>query len=145
MISQLSVLAQVSLFADNHLIIFFNICLQSYLLISLQVDFELRRLADKKGPDEEDFNKLAASLEELISRLFDPLKSGGRIRDVFLRSSIDDVMEAAIEFEQKKASRKYVFPLTEYGKTPLIRPASSREKLVLITGWDYVMIPNLFL
>lgn len=69
--------------------------------------FKLRRLADKKGPDEEDFNKLAASLDEFISRLFDPLKSGGRLRDVFLSDSIDNVMDAAIEFKQKNVSGNY--------------------------------------
>ena len=71
------------------------------------MNFKLRRLADKKGPDEEDFNKLAASLDEFISRLFDPLKSGGRLRDVFLSDSIDNVMDAAIEFKQKNVSGNY--------------------------------------
>ena len=72
------------------------------------MNFELRRLANKKGPDEEDFTKLAASLDEFISCLFDPLKSGGRIRDVFLKASIDNVMDAAIEFEQKKVSGRII-------------------------------------
>lgn len=73
-------------------------------VISLQMNFELCRLANKKGPDEEEFTKLAASLDEFISCLLDPLKTGGRIRDVFLRASIDDVMDAAIEFKQMKVS-----------------------------------------
>ncbi|XP_027049845.1 short transient receptor potential channel 5-like [Pocillopora damicornis] len=76
-------------------------CNTNALLMAMEVTFKLRRLADKKGPDEEDFNKLAASLDEFISRLFDPLKSGGRLRDVFLSDSIDNVMDAAIEFKQK--------------------------------------------
>ena len=70
----------------------------------LQTNFELRRLAEKKGPDEEDLAKLASTLDEFIFRLFDPLKSGGRIRDVFLKEAVDDVMDAAIEFEQKTVS-----------------------------------------
>ena len=74
------------------------------LQIYFEVTFKLRRLADKKGPDEEDFNKLAASLDEFISRLFDPLKSGGRLRDVFLSDSIDNVIDAAIGFKQKNVS-----------------------------------------
>ena len=65
------------------------------------MNFELRRLADKKGPDEEDLRKLASTLDDFIFRLFDPLKSGGRMRDVFLKAAIDDVMDAAIEFDQK--------------------------------------------
>ncbi|PFX18291.1 Short transient receptor potential channel 4 [Stylophora pistillata] len=77
-------------------------CNTNALLMAMEVNFELQRLADKKGPDHEDFDKLAASLDEFISRLFDPLKSGGRLRDVFLRDSIDNVMDAAIEFKQKK-------------------------------------------
>ena len=71
---------------------------------SLQMNFELCRLANKKGPDEEEFTKLSGSLDEFISCLFDPLKTGGRIRDVFLKASIDDVMDAAIEFKQMKVS-----------------------------------------
>lgn len=70
----------------------------------LQMNFELRRLAGKKGPDEEDLTKMASTLDEFIFRLFDPLRSGGRIRDVFLKSAINDVLEAAIEFEQKNVS-----------------------------------------
>ena len=69
-----------------------------------QTNFQLRRLAEKKGPDEEDLAKLASTLDEFIFRLFDPLKSGGRIRDVFLKAAVDDVMDAAIEFEQKNVS-----------------------------------------
>lgn len=72
--------------------------------ISLQMNFELCRLANKKGPDEEEFTKLAGSLDEFIFCLFDPLKTGGRIRDVFLKASIDHVMDAAIEFKQMKVS-----------------------------------------
>lgn len=68
------------------------------------MNFELRRLAGKKGPDEEDLTKMASTLDEFIFRLFDPLRSGGRIRDVFLKSAINDVLEAAIEFEQKNVS-----------------------------------------
>ena len=45
--------------------------------------------------------KLASTLDDFIFRLFDPLKSGGRMRDVFLKAAIGDVMDAAIEFDQK--------------------------------------------
>lgn len=72
----------------------------------LQTNFELRRLADKKGPDEEDLTKLASTLDEFIFRLFDPLRSGGRIRDVFLKAAVDDVMDAAIELKQKNVSNE---------------------------------------
>ena len=92
--------------------------------------FKLRRLADKKGPDEEDFNKLAASLDEFISRLFDPLKSGGRLRDVFLSDSIDNVMDAAIEFKQKNVSVKLLLFLALIWKlASLINKAVGRTFL----------------
>ena len=77
--------------------------------ISLQINFELCRLANKKGPDEEEFTKLSSSLDEFISCLLDPLKTGGRIRDVFLKASIDDFMDAAIEFKQMKVSARSEF------------------------------------
>ena len=72
--------------------------IQNYLP---QVNFELRRLAGKKGPDEEDFTKLANSVDEFTSCLLDPLKSNTEDRHAF-GNSLDYLLDAGIELEQKK-------------------------------------------
>ena len=68
-----------------------------------QVNFELRRLADKKGPDEEEFTKLANSVDEFTNCLLEPLKSNTEVRHAF-GDSLDDIIEAGIELEQKKVA-----------------------------------------
>lgn len=65
------------------------------------MNFELRRRADGKGPDEEELNKLAHSVDEFTSSLLNPLKSNTESRRIFA-DSVDDVMETAIELGQKK-------------------------------------------
>lgn len=65
------------------------------------MSFEVRQRADEKGPGEEEFNKLAHSVDEFTSSLLNPLKSNAENRQIFA-DSLDDVMENAIEFEQKK-------------------------------------------
>ncbi|KAL9984282.1 hypothetical protein ACROYT_G006557 [Oculina patagonica] len=126
------------------------------LLMAMETNFELRRLANKKGPDEEDFTKLAASLDEFISCLFDPLKSGGRIRDVFLKSSIDNVIDAAIEFEQKKFFAHPVINnlMTEkwHGELGKMKKCSwlstERWTWAFLNIWclfDFVLFPLLFI
>ena len=65
------------------------------------MNFELRRLAEKKGPDEEDFTKLANSVDEFTSCLLDPLKSNTEDRHAF-GNSLDYLLDAGIELEQKK-------------------------------------------
>ena len=66
-----------------------------------QANFELRRLAGKKGPDEEDFTKLANSVDEFTSCLLDPLKSNTESRHAF-GDSLDYLLDAGIELKQKK-------------------------------------------
>lgn len=61
----------------------------------------LRRRAGKKGPDAEEFTKLANSVDEFTSSLLNPLKSNIESRHAFA-DSLDHVMDAAIEMEQKK-------------------------------------------
>ena len=66
-----------------------------------QTNFELRRFANKKGPSEEEFTQLANSVDQFTSCLLDPLKSNTEARHAF-RDSLDDVMDSAINWEQKK-------------------------------------------
>ena len=61
----------------------------------------LRRRAGKNGPDAEEFTKLANSVDEFTSSLLNPLKSNIESRHAFA-DSLDHVMDAAIEMEQKK-------------------------------------------
>ena len=77
----------------------FPITLKSVLLT--QVSFKLRRLADKKGPDEDDFTKLANSVDEFTSCLLDPLKTNTEARHTF-GDSLDYLVDAGINLEQKK-------------------------------------------
>ena len=73
--------------------------LKSVLLT--QVSFKLRRLAEKKGPDEDDFTKLANSVDEFTSCLLDPLKTNTEARHAF-GDSLDYLVDAGINLEQKK-------------------------------------------
>ena len=66
-----------------------------------QASFVLRRRADKKGPDEEELTKLANSVDEFSCALLNTLKSDIEFRHAFA-DSLDHVMDAAIEMEQKK-------------------------------------------
>ena len=68
-----------------------------------QANFKLRNLANEKGPSAEEFTSLAASVDEFTSRLLDPLKSKTEARHVF-GNSLDDLMEVAIDWEQKKVN-----------------------------------------
>ena len=77
------------------------------------MNFELRRLAEKKGPDEEDFTKLANSVDEFTSCLLDPLKSNTEDRHAF-GNSLDYLLDAGIELEQKKV-RNEIFKFRSIG------------------------------
>ena len=67
------------------------------------MNFELRRLADKKGPDEDNFTMLANSVDEFTNCLLEPLKSVREARHAF-GDSLDDIVDAGIELEQKKVT-----------------------------------------
>ena len=71
------------------------------------MNFELRRRVDKKEPDEAEFNKLANSLDAFTSSLLNPLKSGTEDRLAFA-DSLDDVMDVAIDLEQKKVHNRWI-------------------------------------
>lgn len=87
-------------------------CIYYFILIVLnyeimfQTNFELRRLARKKGPSEEEFTRLANSVDQFTSCLLDPLKSHTEARHAF-GDSLDDVMDAGIEWEQKKVLKPF--------------------------------------
>lgn len=70
-----------------------------------QVSFELRKLADNKGPEEERFNQLANAVEEFTSCLLDPLKADQRRREEF-GDGLDDILDDAIRLKQKKVPLK---------------------------------------
>lgn len=84
----------------------FNYVYRSHLydtrsLFDFQVNFELRKLADSKGPDENRFNQLANSVEEFTTSFLDPLRSDQRWREEF-GDGLDEILEDAIQLEQKK-------------------------------------------
>lgn len=65
------------------------------------MNFEVRQRADRKGPDEEEFKKISNSLDAFTSSLLNPLKSKKEDLCAFA-DSLDDVMDIAIDLEQKK-------------------------------------------
>ena len=71
------------------------------------MNFELRQRADRKEPDEEELNKLANSFDAFTSSLLNPLKSGTEDRLAFA-DSLDDVMDIAIDLEQKKVQNLWL-------------------------------------
>ena len=67
----------------------------------MQVNVELRRLAERKGHDTDDLTKLANSVEEFTNCLLEPLKSERETLEAF-ENSLDDHLDAGITLEQKK-------------------------------------------
>ena len=78
------------------------------LYVHYQASSALHQRADKKGPDEEEFTKLANSVDEFSYSLLNPLKSDIEFRHAFA-DSLDEVMDAAIEMEQKKVGNQSSF------------------------------------
>ncbi|KAJ7379849.1 hypothetical protein OS493_012598 [Desmophyllum pertusum] len=76
-------------------------CDSDTLLLSMKVSFQLRRLADRKGPDEGRFNQLANSVEEFAYCLLDPLRSDLYGREQFGEYYLDFIMDDAIELSKK--------------------------------------------
>lgn len=75
-------------------------------LFYYQVNFELRNLAETKGADIERFNQLANSVEEFTTSILDPMRGDEELRKLFGVELLDEVLDDAIEFEQKKVSLK---------------------------------------
>ncbi|XP_068736972.1 uncharacterized protein [Montipora capricornis] len=76
-------------------------CKNNTLYMAMKASSELRRRADKKEQDEEEFTKLANSVDEFSCSLLNPLKSDIEFRHTFA-DSLDQVIDDAIEMEQKK-------------------------------------------
>ncbi|XP_044172678.1 uncharacterized protein LOC114966353 [Acropora millepora] len=76
-------------------------CKTNTLYMAMKASSALRGRADRKGPDEEEFTKLANSVDEFSYSLLNPLKSNIELRHAFA-DSLADVMDAAIDMEQKK-------------------------------------------
>ena len=69
------------------------------------MNFELRRLANSKGPDENRVIQLANSVESFTCLLIDPLKSDQRRREEF-GDDLDEILEDAIHLQQKKVLQR---------------------------------------
>ena len=75
------------------------------LHVHCQASSELRVRADKKGPDEEEFTKLANSVDEFSYSLLNPLKLDVELRHAFA-DLLADVMDKAIDMKQKKVGNQ---------------------------------------
>ena len=70
------------------------------------MNYKLRQLAETIGPDAGRFKRLANSVEEFTFRLLDPLKTDSGWCKQFGDYSLDEMLNDAIEFEQKKVGKK---------------------------------------
>ncbi|KAL9952839.1 hypothetical protein ACROYT_G040152 [Oculina patagonica] len=77
-------------------------CEPNSLLMGMKVNFELHKLADRKGADEERFDQLANTVEAFINSLLDPLRSDKKSREEFGVHFLDHIIDDAIDFNQKK-------------------------------------------
>ncbi|KAL9952836.1 hypothetical protein ACROYT_G040149 [Oculina patagonica] len=77
-------------------------CESSSLLMGMKVSFQLRRLAEKKGADEERFNQLANTAEAFTYCLLDPLRSNKELHEEFGVYVLDHIIDDAIDLDQKK-------------------------------------------
>ncbi|XP_078372504.1 uncharacterized protein LOC144656151 isoform X2 [Oculina patagonica] len=128
-------------------------CHTNALMMAMKVNFELRRLANKKGPDEDEFTKLANSVDEFTTCLLDPLKSHTEDRRAF-GDSLDDVIDAGISLEQKKFfAHPVMYNLMNnkwwgtFGRMKRSSWLDLRWKWFLLNLWcllDIVLFPVLF-
>ena len=91
-----------------------------------QVSFELRKMADNKGPEEERFNQLADAVEEFTFCLLDPLKADQQRREEF-GDALDDILDDAIRLNQKKVPLKLnieIFVKSSWDGTALLYATS---------------------
>ncbi|XP_020619072.1 short transient receptor potential channel 2-like isoform X3 [Orbicella faveolata] len=77
-------------------------CVSNSLLMAMKVNYRLRSLAKSKGSEGEMFNKLADSVEDFTTRLLDPMQSDQSQRYGFGHFILDDILDDAIDLEQKK-------------------------------------------
>ena len=59
-------------------------------------------MAETKGADIERLNQLANSVEEFTTSFLDPMRGDDKLRKNFGVDLLDEVLDDAIEFEQKK-------------------------------------------
>ena len=59
-------------------------------------------MAETKGADIERLNQLANSVEEFTTSFLDPMRGDDKLRKDFGVDLLDEVLDDAIEFEQKK-------------------------------------------
>ena len=59
-------------------------------------------MAETKGADIERLNQLANSVEEFTTSFLDPMRGDDKLREDFGVDLLDEVLDDAIEFEQKK-------------------------------------------
>ena len=59
-------------------------------------------MAETKGADIERFNQLANSVEEFTTSFLDPMRGDEELRKNFGKHLLDEILDDAIEFKQKK-------------------------------------------
>ena len=87
-----------------------------FYLIGSQVSYKLHKLADAKGPDAVRFQRLANSVEKFTYCLLDEFKSNPEWCERFGDCCLDDMLDDAIEYDQKKVmlnNKNKVFPREE--------------------------------
>lgn len=77
-------------------------CSSNSLLMGMKVNYRLRSLAKSKGSEGEMFNKFANSVEGFTTHLLDPMQSNQNQRFGFGNFILDDILDDAIDLEQKK-------------------------------------------
>ena len=77
-----------------------------FFCIGSQVNYKLHQLAETIGPDAGRFKRLANSVEEFTYCLLDPLKTDSGWCKQFGDYSLDEILNDAIEFKQKKVGNK---------------------------------------
>ena len=65
------------------------------------MNFELRRRANRKGPDENSFHQLANAVENFTTLWLDPLRYDESAREEF-GDGFDEILKDAIELDLKK-------------------------------------------
>ena len=103
-----------------------------HFLFQYQVSFQLRKLADKKGADEERFNQLADTVESFTFCLLDPLRSKKDWREEFGDFVLDHIIDDATELDQKKVflNCRYVEQVHNFG-------SKGKNKFLIAAGFFF--------
>lgn len=76
-------------------------CESNTLVMGMKINFELRRRANQKEPDEKSFHQLADSVENFTFRWLDPLTYDQKMCEEF-GNGLDGILKDAIQLNQKK-------------------------------------------